>query len=362
MKSKFILLLGARAPIALELARSFHKQGCNVVLADSLKFPIGRWSNSVIKYVRLPNARQNTLEYIEAISSLVSKYSISHLLPTCEETFYIAQHKNNWSCKVWTSDIKLMDSLHNKETFEQEFRNKLPIPETISLDAFSNWSQSDKYVFKPKYSRFGSNVFINQPLTMDSFSGTKNWIAQKKVEGKEICIYSIWDAGNLKGYASYEPIFKAGKGSAIFFRPVENQKAKNQVENFGKTLNYTGQLSFDVIISDDTPWFIECNPRGTSGAHLLNNSLAECFIDVNEKATVEMGDFMLASLMLSTRPLKFFLKRIRKANDVIFRLNDPLPALAQMLSLLELVFIKLSKGISLLEATTYDIEWNGYEY
>ncbi|HEY5687626.1 MAG TPA: ATP-grasp domain-containing protein [Yeosuana sp.] len=361
MKNNFILLLGARAPIALEFARSFHKKGYKVILADSLKFPVGRWSNSIIKYIRIPNARQNTIEYIEAISRLVSEYSISHLVPTCEETFYIAQHKNNWTCKVWTSDLKLMDLLHNKETFELEFKNKLDIPQTICLEEFSNWSQSDQYVFKPKYSRFGTRVFINQSLTIDSFIGTENWIAQKKIEGKEICIYSIWDAGKLKGYVSYEPLYRAGKGSGIFFKSIENQKVKNQVENFGKTLNYTGQLSFDVIISNDTAWFIECNPRGTSGAHLLNNRLAECFFNADEKEAIKTGDFMLTSLMLLTHPLKFFLKKVRRAKGVIFSLNDPLPAMAQMLSVLELVFIKLSKGISLLEATTYDIEWNGDE-
>jgi hypothetical protein len=359
--NKNILLLGARAPIALELARSFNKHGYTVILADSMRIPLGRWSNSIKKYERLPSARQNTLNYVGAITRLVSEYSISHLIPTCEEAFYISRYKNKWSCKVWTPEIKLIDLLHNKETFSKEFNTQLSIPETISLDKFSNWTKSDQYVFKLKYSRFGTNLFINKPVTIASFKETHNWIAQKKIEGKEICVYSIWDAGKLKGYSSYQPVYRAGKGSGIFFKSVENQEAKKQVENFGKKLNYTGQLSFDVIVTNDKLWFLECNPRGTSGAHLLSKSLAECFFHDNGIATAEKDDFMLISLMLLSHPFKFFLKSVRRANGVIFRLNDPLPAIAQMLSVFELVFIKLSKGISLLEATTYDIEWNGDE-
>ena len=356
-----ILLLGARAPIALELARSFHKKGYLIILADSLRFPIGRWSNTIVTYERLPCARQLTLKYIEAISLLVSKYDINHIIPTCEETFYISRYKKNWNCKVWTPEFELIDLLHNKETFSQEFKNYLNIPETLSLESFSNWSQSNRYVFKAKYSRFGSQVFMNQSLTLDAFKKPNNWIVQKKIEGREICIYSIWDTGKLKGYTSYEPVYRAGKGAGIYFKSVKNIEAKRQVENFGSTLNYTGQLSFDVIISNNTPYFIECNPRGTSGAHIINNNLADCFFNEDKKATIKTGDFMLTSLMLLTHPFKFLSKNIRNSKGVIFSLKDPVPAFAQLLSVLELVFIKLSKGISLLEATTYDIEWNGHE-
>lgn len=361
MKNNSILLLGARAPIALELARSFHSQGYTVILADSLRFPLGRWSNSIVKYERLPSARQDSKKYEVAISSLVLKYSVNHIIPTCEEAFYVARYKNNWNCMVWVPEFDLMNELHNKETFAEKFNHKLNIPETISLEKFSIWTNSHQYVFKPKYSRFGNQTVINETISSESISEPEKWIAQKKVYGKEICIYSIWDDGKLKGYASYYPLYRAGKGSGIFFESVKNQEVKKQVEKFGKTLHYTGQLSFDVIISDDTAWFIECNPRGTSGAHLINNNLAACFLNEDKKTTIGTGNFKLTSIMLLTHPFKFFLKKVRITKGVIFSLDDPLPAMTQLLSVLELVFIKLSKRISLLEATTYDIEWNGDE-
>ena len=49
-----ILLTGARAPITLEMARSFAKQGHKVIVCDSSRLTIARWSNTVTKYYTIP--------------------------------------------------------------------------------------------------------------------------------------------------------------------------------------------------------------------------------------------------------------------------------------------------------------------
>ncbi len=361
MNEPSILILGARAPIALELARSFHQRGCTVILADSLRFTLSRFTNTIQRYERLPKVRQDPQNYITAVSALIERYHVRHLIPTCEEAFYVAQFKEHWKCKVWTPDISLMDALHNKETFASEYSEFLNIPETISADAFSDWSHSKDFVFKPKYSRFGSRTLINKSITAQHFSELQQWIAQKKVIGKEVCVYSIWNDGTLTGYACYSPTFRAGMGSGIFFEPVEHPYIKQQVQRFGEAIRFTGQLSFDVMVSEDSVWFLECNPRGTSGAHLLNDQLENCFLGDEETDSDLSSRYKLSSVMWFTNPLKCFTKKVRKAKGVVFRINDPLPALLQWLSVLELVFIKFSKGISLLEATTFDIEWNGHE-
>ncbi|UAM99215.1 ATP-grasp domain-containing protein [Polaribacter litorisediminis] len=361
MKAPIFLILGARAPIALELSRSFHAQGLKVILADSLRFPIGRWSNSIAHFERLPKARQNTMEFVETISKLIIKYSITDIIPCCEEVFYIAKHKNNWNCKVWTSDIKLMNLLHNKETFAREFKDFLTIPETISLEKFSNWSQSDTYVFKPKYSRFASSTILNTLIHSNTINDPENWIAQKKVTGIEVCVYTIWDSGKLKGYSCYVPLYRVKKGAAIYFEHFENSQLKEKIKKFGEYYLYSGQLSFDVIISDNTFWFLECNPRGTSGAHLLRHSLAGSFYNDVVNTITDKNDYMLTSVLLFTKPFVFLSKKVQSAKGVIFSWQDPVPSFLQLISVLELIYIKLSKGISLTQATTYDIEWNGHE-
>ena len=62
---------------------------------------------------------------------------------------------------------------------------------------------------------------------------------------------------------------------------------------------------------------------------------------------------------LRKRRLKRWLLEFSQSRDVIFSLRDPAPALLQMRSLLYFVLLGWQRGLSPLEASTFDIEWNG---
>ena len=360
-----ILITGARAPIALEMARSFFHNGHTVIMADSLQFTIARWSNSVKQYYVLPSARHNTADYIHKLNEIIEKENVTHLMPTCEEAFYIALHKDKIKCTIWTSDKDLMHTLHNKWIFSQFAKHDFPIPETQVVQNFSDWANTEGYVFKPIYSRFATETIIGKKLSETYFSETEKtaWIAQKCIKGFEICVYSIWDSGVLKGYAAYHPLYRVGKGSGIFFEPVTHDKTFQLVHQFGQKINYTGQLCFDVIIDEaDVPYFIECNPRGTSGAHLIHNKIADCYLKTGSFVVPNQQEYAIKYAMAILHPLAYFTKRVRNSHDVIYKSYDKKPFFLQFLSLFEITYIKFVKRISWLEATTGDIEWNGYEY
>jgi hypothetical protein len=57
----------------------------------------------------------------------------------------------------------------------------------------------------------------------------------------------------------------------------------------------------------------------------------------------------------------YFKTRTLKAKDVILKRNDIKPFLLQILSLVEITYLKFSKNITWLEASTSDIEWNNDE-
>ncbi|MBN8575197.1 MAG: carbamoylphosphate synthase large subunit, partial [Candidatus Kapabacteria bacterium] len=54
-----------------------------------------------------------------------------------------------------------------------------------------------------------------------------------------------------------------------------------------------------------------------------------------------------------------WLQTFLHSDDVLFDLNDPLPFLLQARSILTYVLLGRKHGISALEASTFDIEWNG---
>jgi NAD(P)-dependent dehydrogenase (short-subunit alcohol dehydrogenase family) len=359
-----VLITGARAPVALEIARSFHAQNHRVILADSLHLPVSRWSNAVDRYYTLPSPRRHTDRFVTALQQIIAAENVTHLVPTCEEAFYISLFKDRFACKVWCVELRLMNQLHNKFAFTQLAAPFFPTPKTCLLTQFAAWKDSATYVFKPVYSRFASRVIINRPLAETYFAESEkpHWIVQKRITGKEICIYSIWDAGQLKAYAAYHPRFRVGKGAGIFFEPVAHPVAYEKVKTFGQTISYTGQLCFDVIVDEaDTPYFIECNPRGTSGAHLLNHQLSAAFLDANAFELTGDATHSLKYALAVLKPWVFAQKQVRQSRDVIFRWRDAWPFVLQPLSLLEITYRMLAQRVSWLQATTGDIEWNGYE-
>lgn len=361
MNQENILITGARAPIALEMARSFKKAGHRVLMADALHWTIARWSNSVDKYFVFPSPRFHPEKFIEKIKNLIQTKKITHIIPTCEEAFYFSMYEHHFDCKIWVADFDSMKVLHSKYDFIEKSKSFFSVPNTIKLNEFTDWQNSENYVFKPVFSRFATSVIINQRISENTIPQNEhqNWIAQTKIVGKEICIYSIWEAGKMKAFVAYHPLYRVGKGAGIFFEPIENELIENQAKFFGEALKYTGQLCFDVIIDENkTPYFIECNPRGTSGAHLLHEKIEQAYLgNTFQRQTTQ--EFCIKYAMALLHPKKFLSKRVRNSTDVIYGKHDILPFLLQILSLFEVTYIKFRKGISWLEATTGDIEWNG---
>lgn len=358
------MISGARAPIALELARSFKAMGHRVIMIDCLHLTIARWSNSVCKYYFVPSPRFQNELFVSKIQEIIRLENVTHFIPTCEEAIFVSQNKDRFACKVWTTDLGLMLHLHNKYTFASANRCGFPVPKTILLTDFDDWGRSESYVFKPIYSRFASSVIIRKKINRQYFKETDKhrWVAQEFIAGKEICVYSIWDNGKLKAYAAYHPLYRAGKGAGVFFEPVANDVIFEYVKTAGSKLNYTGQLSFDVILSKDgTPYFIECNPRGTSGGHLINKDLADAFLGSNTYINTDKQEFSIKYAMAILHLHSFAKKRVWKSKDIIFKWNDLTPFFLQLISLIEVAYLKFTQKTSWLGATTRNIEWNGYE-
>ena len=118
-------------------------------------------------------------------------------------------------------------------------------------------------------------------------------------------------------------------------------------------------MSFDFIEKNGKYYVIECNPRATSGAHLLANNLAEIFFDAQ---LIEKPKFLAKGLklpILINKPSLIFSKSFHSIRDVLFDSNDMMPMFMQVISIFEIIILAWREKLSLLEATTYDIEWNG---
>ncbi|QST02101.1 ATP-grasp domain-containing protein (plasmid) [Pontibacillus sp. ALD_SL1] len=372
-----VLLTGGRAPATLELARMFGKQGHEVHVADSFSYSISRYSKYVT-FHEIRSPRQDESQYIEDLNNIIDENGISLLVPTCEEIFYIAKHKDVFpsSCVVFTEEIEVLETLHRKDRFIQLVKQLgYAAPETHSVSDVRGWEsffqkrKKEEWVAKPVYSRFSNGTCFSAdfPEAVERLKRGVPYVIQALVKGKQYCTYSISVDGELLAHTQYEALHRGKGGASVAFKHEERRELERWVRSFVRKMRFTGSIAFDFILTEEGGWLpIECNPRVTSGIHLFRGCfLPGLFSQEKERVFPCKEGFMISALCLWNEG-----KRILTLNqkmppypkgykDIFFDQEDPGPFLYQGISLYGWRREAKRLGVSITEASTYDIQWDG---
>lgn len=411
-----ILITGSRAPVSLELARLLGGVGHRIIMADSLLVTIGSASRFVTRHYCYPPPRHEQERFLAMIERIVIDEQVDCLIPTCEEVFYLAQRQRVWpnGCELFAPPWEMLKQLHHKGKFIELVRQAgLHAPSTQLLTSraeacgYIRALGENAAVLKPAYSRFASRVlFVRAGYALpDDILITPDypWVGQQYIHGTLYCTYSIVRDGFVRAHACYPSEFTAGAGASIAFKHEPQADLLAWVQRFVAPLRYTGQIAFDFIVTPEQNIYpIECNPRATSGVHCFTASdqLDKAFFEMNGgiNGDTEVGmdgctnntanqETYLDTLLgahhagfypiepTSTRPAMltlamlaygwrsprraYWLRELWKGQDVIFRWQDPKPFVAQAVMLYRFWRESKKRSISLIEATTSDIEWNG---
>jgi predicted ATP-grasp superfamily ATP-dependent carboligase len=376
-----ILITGGRAPAALELARIFKRAGHQVFTAESQANCLTQASHCVQCAFHVPPPRQNTAQFIQALKHIVQDQAIDLIVPTCEEVFYLAQGRAELAphCQVFVEPLERLRPLHHKYTFIQlAQRFGLSVPKTALVRSPQDLRAAARrwpdWVLKPVYSRFATQTLIRPSLQQAEWACTQGqWVAQEYLPGPAYCTYSVAHQGQLSAHAVYRSEFTAGQGATVAFANCLHPAIQAWVERFCAAYHFTGQIAFDFIEdAEGRPLAIECNPRATSGVHLFANSphLAAAFLEPGPETVLPAPDapasMLTAAMLLYALPAALKTGRFlswwaafTRSQDVLWRWSDPLPTLYQVGSLLHFVALARRRGISALQASTLDIEWNG---
>lgn len=379
--ARTVLITGARAPVALHLARLFHGAGWRVALADTPARPLAAASRCVATYYRLPPPRFAPQAYGDAVEALVQREQPALVIPTCEEIFYLAsvRQERTLDAPLFAPPLALLQTVHNKFAFiELCQRYGLTVPETRLLtrseDLVAIRPEAVNLVFKPVWSRFASRVLIApsaRELAAVRPTPQAPWVAQARLTGLELSAYAVAQAGRVVALSLYHSPYRAGKGAGIYFRPVEDAAAAHFIHRFVEQSGWTGQISFDLMrLEDGTVLPLECNPRATSGLHFFRNSApfvaALCgdgdavLPDITRPQTVRLAMWIYGLKdALRDHALAQFRADLRAADEIMDWPGDRLSAAMQVLSLVEIAGLALRERISLQQASTRDIEWDG---
>jgi hypothetical protein len=376
-----VLILGGRAPVALDHARRFARQGWTAFIGDSLPARLSGWSRSVTKTFRLPPPRDALSAFAGELNAIIQRERIDMLLPTCEEVFFVSRVRNRLpsSCTVFAAPFEQLRELHSKWTFLALAREcGVPVPDSAcvqDIDAARKWAGGRGVALKPEFSRFG--VHVRQyprgiPEDAPPLKSLGAWIVQAFQAGTEICSYSIAVNGRLRAHMAYRPAWRIARSSSYYFDPVSSPRIRDFVERFVARQNFTGQISFDWIESPTGELHaLECNPRAISGLHLfdLDDPLPAAMVGEQESliAPANPTPRMLSPMMLSVGlPVALWQSNLKqwrhdwsRARCALAIPDDPAPVFGAVADMEALFRISARRRCDLRTAATRDIEWDG---
>lgn len=376
-----VLILGGRAPVALDHARRFARQGWTVHIADSIPCRISGWSHAVQSTVALASPRFDPQAFIAGLSNAIGRHAIELVIPTCEEVFYLSRYRSALpsSCRVLADDFDKLRVLHSKWDFLREAGECGGDPPASalvgSIGEARDWAQGAPVVLKPEFSRFGVHVRLYPdgiPADAPQLAEMGRWVAQRYRQGQELCSYSVAHEGRLMAHAVYLPKYRLRRSSSFYFAHHASERIAAFAARFVARHRFTGQISFDWIdAGNDSPAVIECNPRAISGVHLfasadplpaaLSGTAPALVCPSTQRARMiapVMASVGLGQALANGR-LDEWRRDFLAADDVLGVARDRAPLAGALADMGSYLLLSLRQRCTLREAATRDIEWDG---
>lgn len=292
----------------------------------------------------------------------------------------------------------------------------------------------EKVVLKPEYSRGGAAIHFlkksDEVGHIRSAGEGNRWVAQRFLPGKVICSFALMHKGEILFNIIYEPLAKLGEVSVCYKR-IRHAASEAWIRSFAQKTSYSGFVSFDFITEypDDSraasgavseSMAIECNPRITSGLHLVDPQLlvqaivqfvqakakgesqSQSEVDAKETRAIAQGkeavnvkplgeqprfagvqsraDFCAfdygfqgqrqkatmglglisgsQALLRRPRTIPTVAWHVLRSREVVFSVRDPLPFFYQIICISYVLYLARVHSISLLQSTTWECEYN----
>ena len=369
-------------PFALAMVRKLADAGHEVFAADDTELAPGSHSKYLSDHFVTASPRRETEEFVDDVERIAGEASIDLVLPAFEEAFYLAtQHQRlNRAVRLFTPPFATLARLHDKATFQRLVtRLGLPTPETIVATSDEELRTAlerfPRYFARAAFSRGGVSLLTNSgPLagTVEISDCTPTpaspWLVQEFVDGPTVCTYSTVQDGRVTAHCMYRIPRQWKHSTGIGFESMDGTESLAVIEPIVAELRYTGQVSFDFVVTDEGLTLIECNPRATDGALLMSSEqLAEGILESGgETSTVPAGQEVQLALALIGDGFSDHLRRLPETIGDLARVHDagdgwhdPLPTMYSALAVAHDAGRSVREHEKLFISMAGDISWDG---
>jgi predicted ATP-grasp superfamily ATP-dependent carboligase len=377
-----ILVTSSRMPFALAMVRKLADAGHEVYAADDTDLAPGSHSKYLAGHFVTASPRQATEQFVDDVERICGEESIDLVLPAFEEAFYLAtQHERlSRTTRLFTPPFATLARLHDKATFQQlAVQLGLPTPETIVAttdeELHAALERFPRYFARAAFSRGGVSLLTNTgPLAgavdISDCRPTEAspWLVQEFVDGPTVCTYSTVHGGRVASHCMYRIPRQWKHSTGIGFESMDGTESLALIEPILAEVDYTGQVSFDFVATDDGLTLIECNPRATDGALLMSSEQLAAGIagKSDETSMVPAGEEIELDLALIGDGFSDHLQRLPETIRDLARVHDagdgwhdPLPTLYSALAVAHDAGRSVRDHEKLFISMAGDISWDG---
>ena len=374
-----LLTLG-RLPVALEIARALHAEGWRVVVAEPLGLHLCRASRAVARCRTVTAPAVDAARYVEELARVAAEEDVSLVVPVSEETPHVAGLRGLLPGHVALAcpPRALLLELHDKWRFAERARALgLAVPETALAGnpVAARIAATGPYVLKPRLSCSGVGVVLRAAAGgLDPALANDTAIVQRRLPGAACCALALAVAGRVRELAVYESLLDAGSVAVAFERVDPPDGVARFVATLVRETAWSGPIAFDFIADEDGRWCaIECNPRATSGLHLLPpGAVVDALLGrdpppgghpprtVPGARRQEFWSALIeveGALLGGARPAREDWTRLFATRDVDWSPRDPLPFLTMPLTGAPLLWRALRARRPVTEVTMADMGW-----
>lgn len=357
-KKKKVLITGAKMTKALQLARSFYRDGHDVYLVETHKYWLSghRFSRAVEGFFTVPAPEKDSDGYCQALLKIVQENNIDLFIPVSSPiaSYYdsLAKKALDPYCESIHLEPEETAILDNKYAFcSKAAELGLSAPKVFCITDpqqildFDFERDDSQYVIKsiPYDSVLRLDLTLLPFSEMEAYirelpiSEEKPWVMQEFIRGQEYCFHATVRKGRIKLHCCSE-----SSPFQINYKQVDNPAIYQWVETLVREMNLTGQVCFDMIQTESGAVYpIECNPRLHSAITMFHDhpDVASAYIeDSNSDDPIEplpnsrptYWTYHELWRLLSVRSftdLTAWWQKITQGTDAVLEPEDPLPFL-----------------------------------